>query len=136
MHFILLFIFSHFKSFLLGLGVNENTKVFLLTYRKFLSSPNLLAYTIRAYTQLDPRASATATKVKRLRICNFLKNWLEKYYHDFEGDTHMIETYREFVTNAVLANEGERLSNQVCTHIHACTHGHSSRMHLRMHTRT
>lgn len=37
------------------------------------------------------------SKAKKLRICNFLKRWMENHYYDFEGDQDLFSEYHVFV---------------------------------------
>jgi RasGEF N-terminal motif/RasGEF domain len=88
-------------------SVAEYVPVFLLTYRSFMSSDDLLKTLVAEYTAtLDPESPAGDSakkgpeeKVKRARICNFIKQWVEKYFFDFENDQELVEAVVAFTEN-------------------------------------
>jgi hypothetical protein len=126
-----------YMATLIGSSVNDFAQVFLLTYRKFLTPFKLLQLIIKFYnfyiTRKDADAGGSSKvprdrllfgslmwaadvntrfhQVKRLRMCNFLKTWMERFANDF--DSRMIEAYRFFVEQSVAQHEGERLAKQL-----------------------
>eukprot|EP01132_Coremiostelium_polycephalum_P007683 gene7683-9451_t len=84
---------------------------FLLTYRTFITSKQVLAMLTRTYNdhapidetggeperQFQVEQENLARKKTRLRICNFLKRWVENFFHDF--DSELITEYNQFISN-------------------------------------
>ncbi|KAI8093459.1 ras guanine nucleotide exchange factor domain-containing protein [Halteromyces radiatus] len=81
---------------------------FLLTYRSFCSSMELLKLLEKRYTGTPPEGLTEQEleiwrnkklKLIRLRVFNVLKNWLEQYYNE---DDHMIlDELLEFTTTTI-----------------------------------
>jgi len=80
-------------------SVSEYVDFFLLTYRSFITPKKVLEILTQTFLAnraetSEPSTEDTETtaiqqqqdKLMRLRICNFLKRWVESYYEDFDAD--------------------------------------------------
>jgi len=93
-------------------SVSEYVDTFLLTYRAFTSSKNVMEMLTKTYTehefiqetsqeperQFQIEQENAGRKKIRLRICNFLKRWVELFFHDFDQD--LIQEYNQFITKS------------------------------------
>ncbi|KAH3744162.1 Ras guanine nucleotide exchange factor Q [Pelomyxa schiedti] len=81
--------------------------VFLLTYRSFTDANTVFDMLLKAFVENDPspeeqndtnQQSSMVLKTKtRLRIVNVLKRWCDNFFHDFEGDDVLLDTYQNFI---------------------------------------
>eukprot|EP01090_Pellita_catalonica_P004086 TRINITY_DN1392_c0_g1_i1.p1 TRINITY_DN1392_c0_g1~~TRINITY_DN1392_c0_g1_i1.p1 ORF type:complete len:763 (-),score=87.64 TRINITY_DN1392_c0_g1_i1:71-2359(-) len=69
---------------------------FLLTYRSFMTSKELLDHLVRWFHEFDSHPNKSA-KNKKLRICNFLKKWTEEQYYEFQANEELLNAYKSFV---------------------------------------
>eukprot|EP01088_Endostelium_zonatum_P015682 TRINITY_DN3964_c0_g2_i2.p1 TRINITY_DN3964_c0_g2~~TRINITY_DN3964_c0_g2_i2.p1 ORF type:complete len:1100 (-),score=243.40 TRINITY_DN3964_c0_g2_i2:167-3466(-) len=69
---------------------------FLLTYRSFMTSQQLLDLLIQKYHENNQPNSESA-QYKRLRICNFMKKWTEEQYYEFHANEALLNCYKNFV---------------------------------------
>jgi hypothetical protein len=102
----------------------ENTaskfaKCFLLTYNSFTSPGELLAVLQQRYIRLCDAASGASIESKklRLRICNFLKAWAQKYFasvtRDDADNDEFVREYRAFTESRIRPVDGDNLASQL-----------------------
>ncbi|KAF2070563.1 hypothetical protein CYY_008110 [Polysphondylium violaceum] len=89
--------------------VSEYVDTFLLTYRAFTTSKNVMEMLTKTYNENEPLEEVgqdnerqfqieqenLARKKIRIRIFNFLKRWIELFFNDF--DTDLIQEYTQFI---------------------------------------
>jgi len=99
-------------------SVPEYVVTFLLTYRSFMSPRELLDSLTAHYREALDSASVSHDDqikddlgAKRLRICNFLKRWVEQFFHDFEGDTNLVDAYVQFIEDLNRLNVDKSLAS-------------------------
>eukprot|EP01133_Synstelium_polycarpum_P012343 gene12343-14475_t len=91
-------------------SVSDYVDTFLLTYRSFTTSKYVLEYLTRTYNhntateevgdserQFQVEQENLGKKKIRLRICNFLRRWVDIFFHDF--DSELIQEYEIFIAN-------------------------------------
>lgn len=87
-------------------SVSEYVDFFLLTYRSFITPKKVMEMLSQTFLTNRPPANEgddteTAAiqvqqeKLMRLRICNFLKRWVESYYEDFDDD--LMAAFKDFI---------------------------------------
>jgi hypothetical protein len=76
---------------------------FLMTFRTFTSSNQVLMLLSDSYKQ------GSDDKAKKLRICNFLRRWLEAYYDDFEHEKTFYSNYLAFLEDLRKASASQAL---------------------------
>lgn len=79
---------------------------FLLTYKGYINSSDLMDLLISRYNLPKPKNADLREKFKttkedpiHLRIFNFLKNWIGFYFSDFFEDGDLREKFYEFLDN-------------------------------------
>lgn len=80
-------------------GGLEFSNIFLLTYRTFMKTKDLMAAIIQKWEHIYKIESEDVRRKYCLRVCNFLRRWVENFFHDFEGDHELLDSYDKFVTN-------------------------------------
>jgi hypothetical protein len=101
------------------------TQTFLLTYRSFATSMEVIDALIRRFSIKPPPQLTNPQDLKvwnekkampiRLRVCNVLKSWIETYSLDLQGnqdDAKALETVREFFTSQA-TGEHANLANTI-----------------------
>jgi hypothetical protein len=98
--------------------------MFLLTYRSFTTSGDLMAKLEQRH-QIAPPPFASDEELKRfrdtvqkpihLRITNVIKNWVTSYYYDFAGDPTLLETLVDFIDQHM---DSKVVSEQLKKNIH------------------
>jgi hypothetical protein len=102
----------------------ENTaskfaKCFLLTYNSFTSPGELLSLLQRRYIRLSEASSGASIESKklRLRICNFLKAWAQKYFasvtRDDADNDEFVREFRAFTESRIRPVDGDNLASQL-----------------------
>jgi hypothetical protein len=102
----------------------ENTaskfaKCFLLTYNSFTSPGELLSLLQRRYIRLSEAGSGASIESKklRLRICNFLKAWAQKYFasvtRDDADNDEFVREFRAFTESRIRPVDGDNLASQL-----------------------
>eukprot|EP00026_Physarum_polycephalum_P003119 Phypoly_transcript_03128.p1 GENE.Phypoly_transcript_03128~~Phypoly_transcript_03128.p1 ORF type:complete len:830 (-),score=159.54 Phypoly_transcript_03128:70-2271(-) len=86
-------------------SVSEYVDFFLLTYRSFITPNKVLEMLTQTFltNRVPNETEDTETaaiqvqqeKLMRLRICNFLKRWVESYYEDFDED--LMTAFKGFI---------------------------------------
>ncbi|KAI8341421.1 ras guanine nucleotide exchange factor domain-containing protein [Chlamydoabsidia padenii] len=116
---------------------------FLLTYRSFCSSMELLTLLEQRYTRPPPEGLTDQEldiwmnkklKVIRLRVFNVLKNWLEQYYN--EDDHVILDELLQFTTTEIrstLRFSAEQLERLIRKRLEATGDG-LKKMVLTLHT--
>jgi len=96
---------------------------FLLTFRSFTTPQELLKLMISRYNMTPPKGlsygqlqewKTNKQKPIRLRIINFLKNWIERNWIDFIEDNALGNTLQEFL-NTDMMNSGNQTSAETLT---------------------
>jgi son of sevenless-like protein len=95
--------------------ITEYVDTFLLTYRSFTSSKTLFTLITGSYPTIDIEAyfpsyfqqqqDEEKAKSRKLRICNFLKRWLDNHYYDFEDDTELSQLFDKFIGRLSASSE-------------------------------
>eukprot|EP01114_Cavostelium_apophysatum_P012605 TRINITY_DN2861_c0_g1_i4.p1 TRINITY_DN2861_c0_g1~~TRINITY_DN2861_c0_g1_i4.p1 ORF type:complete len:521 (+),score=136.05 TRINITY_DN2861_c0_g1_i4:171-1733(+) len=85
-------------------SIPEFATTFLLTYRSFMKPKEVLDLLQTEFDRSLPAPGMTdetreELSKRRIRICNFIRRWVESFYHDFERDTELIEGFHHFVEN-------------------------------------
>ncbi|BEJ03260.1 hypothetical protein CcaverHIS641_0104350 [Cutaneotrichosporon cavernicola] len=96
-------------------------QAFLLTYRSFVSTDDLVELLLERY-HVEPPPDLTEEQMKewrmrkqtpiRLRVANTLKTWLEHHYIE-EQDRKALDVVEDFATTTLMANGSELLSKQL-----------------------
>ncbi|GMK58437.1 hypothetical protein CspeluHIS016_0504690 [Cutaneotrichosporon spelunceum] len=96
-------------------------QAFLLTYRSFVSTDNLVELLLERY-HVEPPTDLSEEQMKewkmrkqtpiRLRVANTLKTWLEHHYIE-EQDRNALDVVEDFATTTLMANGSELLSKQL-----------------------
>uniref|UniRef100_A0A6B2KZM1 Ras-GEF domain-containing protein n=1 Tax=Arcella intermedia TaxID=1963864 RepID=A0A6B2KZM1_9EUKA len=85
---------------------NSFVDTFLLTYRTFISSSDLLEKLLNRYNVGEsPGLEAEekeSRKIIRLRVANFIKRWLTQHFHDFDDNPAALNRMREIVDQTYL----------------------------------
>jgi len=96
----------------------EDVKCFLLTYRSFATPLTLFEKMKHRYISTSTEANdIVASEDKKhdpvpLRIVNFLKNWVDKYFEfDFQGNKELIDAMFKFINE--LQNSMALPANQI-----------------------
>lgn len=76
---------------------------FMLTYRSFMTGKELLTILMRKFEELQEKGDDDSRK-KILRICNFLKQWSEECYYEFQADEELMNEYKNFVGSILEKN--------------------------------
>jgi hypothetical protein len=66
---------------------------FLITYRSYTSPQNLLALLRRRFEQV---VESEDTKIVRIRVMNFMKQWIEKHTYDWVDDPDLVARFTGF----------------------------------------
>ncbi|KAG4108093.1 ras GEF [Neocallimastix lanati (nom. inval.)] len=101
------------------------TQTFLLTYRSFATSMEVIDALIKRFCIKPPPQLTNPQDLKiwnekkampiRLRVCNVLKSWIETYSLDLQGnqdDAKALETVRQFFSSQA-ASEHANLANTI-----------------------
>ncbi|EFA76027.1 Ras guanine nucleotide exchange factor [Heterostelium album PN500] len=101
-------------------SVSDYVDTFLLTYRSFTTSKYVLERLTKTYndnsatedgagadseSQFIVEQENLGKKKIRLRICNFLKRWVDVFFHDF--DNELLQEYNVFISKC----KDEKLNN-------------------------
>eukprot|EP01111_Echinosteliopsis_oligospora_P014269 TRINITY_DN5343_c0_g1_i1.p1 TRINITY_DN5343_c0_g1~~TRINITY_DN5343_c0_g1_i1.p1 ORF type:complete len:787 (+),score=167.94 TRINITY_DN5343_c0_g1_i1:194-2554(+) len=86
-------------------AVSEYADFFLLTYRSFTTPKKVLEMLTESYNRnldnegeentLQSEQDKLTKKKTRLRICNFLKRWVDHFYEDF--DAELVSAFEGFI---------------------------------------
>jgi len=101
------------------------TQTFLLTYRSFATSMEVIDALIKRFSIKPPPQLTNPQDLKiwdekkakpiRFRVCNVLKSWIETYSLDLQGnqdDAKALETVRQFFSSEA-ASEHANLANNI-----------------------
>jgi len=89
---------------------SEYGNVFLMTYRSFANSGEILELLIIGYSRFTNN-SADAMKC-RLRIGNFLKKWITEDFYDFIENSETLDRYKYFI-NEIIAKCDPKLAETI-----------------------
>lgn len=67
---------------------------FLITYRSYTSPTHLLALLRRRFEQV---VDSEDTKIVRIRVMNFMKQWIEKHAYDWVDDADLVTRFTGFI---------------------------------------
>jgi len=70
---------------------------FLLTYRAFMTSQELLEILSTTFNSIQGDSEVEDRYKKLIRICNFFRKWTEEQYYEFQLDPSLLNRYRNFV---------------------------------------
>jgi hypothetical protein len=94
------------------------TDTFLITYRSFTNPPDLFELLVRKYAETFSEGDAGDINQDRVRlkILSFFRNWVDKFFHDWEEFPELLGKYRKWLSNDVLgaqAKVGQQLGDAV-----------------------
>src|SRR5690606_6208560 len=93
--------------------------VFLLTYRSFMTSKELLEWLILRFDtpgmeNVDHEEFINSKQVQiRLRVFNVLKQWLDKHFYDFKEDAELISQLQNFLDDVMVPEGMIKPANQL-----------------------
>merc|ERR1712137_1393468 len=84
-------------------------KTLLLTYRSMISAEELLDLLKDRFCMPLPEGNETSVnafkdkhqKPIQVRVCQVMKTWVTKYFHDFDGDTALQQRLLDFCVNII-----------------------------------
>lgn len=79
------------------------SQAFLLTYRSFTTPTELLDMLIQSYNApIDETKLKNRKRIIRLRVANVIKKWLDRYFHDFQNDSDLLNKLDQFISNQIM----------------------------------
>lgn len=87
---------------------------FLVMYRSLTDANTILDLVIQRWNVPPPKDKATSSSYNdimvtpiHLRVCNFLKTWIDRHFSDFEANPELKQKLKSFITSSVQpSNEG------------------------------
>lgn len=87
---------------------------FLVMYRSLTDANSIMDLLIQRWNVPPPKDKSTTTSYNdtmvtpiHLRVCNFLKTWIDRHYSDFDTNPELKQRLRNFITSSVQpSNEG------------------------------
>ncbi|KAL9658467.1 hypothetical protein ABK040_006009 [Willaertia magna] len=97
---------------------NNFLYTFMLTYKSFISTDEVLEYLIKRYNTKPPKESDFNTWKQhlfaiRLRICQILMYWIERHFYNFRNDSKVQKRMDYFIKEVIAKTKMEKAAERI-----------------------